>query len=107
MTIRGDGEQRRDFTYVGDVVRANILAATSNKVGNGEVMNIGSGDNYSVNDVAALIGGPRKHIDPVIEPRQTLADNTKAKELLGWEPSITLEEWIPSYKKYLSLDYSA
>jgi len=103
MTIRGDGEQRRDFTYVGDVVRANILAATSDKVGAGEVINIGNGDNRSINDVAALIGGDREYLDPVMEPRQTLADNTKAKELLGWEPSISLEEWMPKYKKELSL----
>ena len=103
MTINGDGEQRRDFTYVGDVVKANILAATSSNVGKGEVINIGNGDNRSVNQLADLIGGPRVYLDPVIEPKETLAENTKAKELLGWEPSVTLEEWIPKYKKSLGL----
>ena len=104
MTIVGDGEQRRDFTYVGDVVRANILASQSDKVGYGEVINIGNGDNRSINDLANLIGGPRLNIENRLEPKQTLADNSKAKELLGWSPTVTLEEWIPKYKKDLGLE---
>lgn len=103
MTIWGDGEQRRDFTYVKDVVRANILASESDNVGSGEVINIGNGDNRSVNEIAKLLGGEVEHIDPVLEPRKTLADNTKAKKLLGWEPSMTVEEWIPKYKEQLGL----
>tara|TARA_Y100000592_G_scaffold33207_1_gene52741 strand:- start:123 stop:1028 length:906 start_codon:yes stop_codon:yes gene_type:complete len=103
MTINGDGEQRRDFTYVGDVVDANIRAATSDKVGNGEVINIGSCNNKSVNELADLIGGERIHKDPVIEPFATLADNTKAKELLGWKPKQNFEEWVSKYKQDLGL----
>ena len=103
LTIRGDGEQRRDFTYVKDVARANILAASSDKVGEGEVINIGNGDNRSVNEIAALFGGETTNIDAVLEPRNTLADNRKAKELLGWEPTMTVERWIPKYKKQLKL----
>ena len=87
MTIRGDGEQRRDFTYVGDVVNANILASQSENVGNGEVINIGNGDNRSINDIADMIGGDRKHLDPVIEPKATLANNEKAKRILKFNPS--------------------
>ena len=104
MTIVGDGEQRRDFTYVGDVVRANISASQSDKVGYGDVINIGNGDNRSVNELAELIGGPRLNIDARLEPKQTLADNSKAKELLDWSPSVTLEEWLPKYKKQLGLN---
>ena len=104
MTINGDGEQRRDFTYVGDVVNANILASQSEKVGNGEVINIGNGDNRSINDIADMIGGERIHRDPVIEPAETLADNTKARELLGWKPTQNIEDWVPGYKKELGLD---
>ena len=74
MTINGDGEQRRDFTYVGDVVNANILASSSKNVGNGEVINIGNGDNRSVNQIAEMIGGPKIHLDPILEPNETLAD---------------------------------
>lgn len=104
LTIRGDGEQRRDFTYVKDVVRANILASKSKKVGNGEVINIGNGDNKSVNEVADMIGGTKITVDPVIEPRETLADNSLAKSLLGWEPTMDLEKWIPKYKKDCGID---
>ena len=104
MTIRGDGEQRRDFTYVGDVVNANILASQSEKVGNGEVINIGNGDNRSINDIADMIGGERIHREPVIEPKETLADNSLAEKLLGWKPTQNIEDWVPGYKKELGLD---
>lgn len=103
LTITGDGEQRRDFTYVGDVVKANILASSSLLVGKGESINIGNGDNRSVNEIADLIGGPKEYIEKRFEPEQTLADNTKAKQLLGWQPTTTVEEWIPKYKKNLGL----
>ena len=104
MTIRGDGEQKRDFTYVGDVVNANILASQSEKVGKGEVINIGNGDNRSINQIADMIGGDRINIEPVLEPKETLADNSLAKELLGWEPKQVIEDWIPSYKKDLGIE---
>ena len=104
MTINGDGEQRRDFTYVGDVVNANILASQSEKVGKGEVINIGNGDNRSINEIADMIGDNKVNVDPVIEPPETLADNSKARELLGWEPKGNINTWIPKYKKEMGLD---
>lgn len=103
MTITNDGEQRRDFTFVGDVVRANILAAESDKVGQGEVINIGRGQNYSVNELARMIGGPTVFIGSRIEPRETLADNSRAKKLLGWEPTMNLPDWLEKYKKEMGL----
>jgi UDP-glucose 4-epimerase len=103
MTIYGDGEQRRDFTYVGDVVDANVRAAFSEKVGNGEVINVGNGDNRSVNQLADMIGGERVHLEPRIEPMATLADNSKARELLGWKPTMKIEDWVVGYKKGLGL----
>ena len=51
--------QRRDFTYVGDVVNANILASKSIKIGKGEVINIGNGKNRSINEIADMIGGEK------------------------------------------------
>lgn len=103
MTIVGDGEQKRDFTSVVDVVKANILAANSQKVGKGEVINVGNGRNYSVNDVANFIGGPKINIASRIEPRETLADNSLARELLGWEPTGNLPLWIEQFKKEIGL----
>ncbi len=94
LTITNDGEQRRDFTYVGDVVDANIKAATSEKVGDGEVINIGRGSNYSVNEVADLISEEKEFIGDRLEPRETLADNTRAKELLDWSPKTDLKDWL-------------
>ena len=89
----------RDFTHVRDIARANLLAMTSTKVGQGDVINIGNNDNRSVNDIARMMGGKTVNIDPVVEPRETLADNTKAKNLLGWEPRIIIEDWSLSIKK--------
>ncbi len=104
MTVCGDGEYYRDFTHVADAVRANILAMTKDTVGKGERINIGNGKPQSVNDLVSLIGGP--HIN--IEPRQgdiryMEADNTKAKELLGWEPTIAIEEGVSELKKEFGL----
>lgn len=99
MTITGDGTQTRDFTHVEDVVRANLLAAESPHVGNGEVINIGAGRNVSINAVAALIGGPVEHIASRLEPHDTLADTTRARQLLGWEPRARLEEQIAALKR--------
>jgi len=103
MTITGDGEQTRDFTNVKDVVRANLLAMESEKVGKGEVMNIGAGHNYSINKIAELIGGPTVYIAPRLEPKHTLADSSLARELLGWEPQVGIEEGIAELKKMAGL----
>lgn len=103
MTITGDGTQTRDFTHVRDVVRANLLAAESEQVGNGEVINIGAGNNASVNRIAELIGGPTVNVEARLEPHDTLADNSKARELLGWEPTVSLEEGIAELKSLSNL----
>jgi nucleoside-diphosphate-sugar epimerase len=99
LTITGDGTQTRDFTHVRDVCRANILAAESKNVGKGEVINIGAGRNFSINQIAELIGGHKINIPPRIEPHDTLADNSLAKKLLNWEPQIKMEEGIEELKR--------
>ena len=92
LTIFGDGEQTRDFTYVSDVVSANILAMESDKAGKGEAINIGAGNNYSVNKVAEIIGGEKEYLPARQgEIKHILADISKAKQLLGWEPKYNLE----------------
>ncbi len=92
-TIFGDGTHTRDYVYVKDVVEANWLAATKKGRLNGEVFNIGSGKNTSVNQLATMIIGDRKikpiYTDPVVEPKDARADITKAKTL-GWEPKYSL-----------------
>jgi UDP-glucose 4-epimerase len=103
MTIRGDGEQRRDFTYVGDVVDANIKAGNMDLELEHEVFNIGNGDNRSVNEIADMIGGDKINVNSVIEPRETLADNKKAKDMLDWNPSKKIEKWVDKYKEDLDL----
>ena len=103
MTIRGDGDQRRDFIYVGDIVRANYLAMNSCKVGSGEVINIGSGASFSVNEIAKMMGGEVVYVDPVVEPKESLASIKKAKELLSWSPEQDIKDWLPKYKKSLGI----
>lgn len=94
LSITGDGEQTRDFTSVHDIVRANILAAESPTAKDGEVFNIGAGDNRSINSIAKMIGGPTKYVKARLEPRHNKADNTKARKVLGWKPEVKLEEGI-------------
>lgn len=99
ITIYGDGTITRDFTHVSDVVRANLLAAKSTKVGNGEVINAGAGRNVTIKALADMFGGEIIYGPPRVEAHDSLADNRKAKELLGWEPTIRLEEGIAQLKK--------
>ena len=101
ITVIGDGLQTRDFTNVKDVVEANILAATTdNNKALGQVFNIGAGKRYSILDLVDMIDCPREEStyinlpERMGEARDSLADNSKAREILGWEPSIDLEEWL-------------
>lgn len=103
MTIVGDGKQRRDFTNIKDVVDANILAMkTKNKDIFGEVINIGTGVNYSIRDLVNMID--TQHPVEYIEKRDaeigiSLSNNEKANRLLGWKSQINLEDWICKWKQ--------
>lgn len=98
LTIVGNGNQRRDFTYVKDVAWANILAMKSNKA-IGHLINIGSGRNYSVNEVAKIIDKNHVFIPPRPgESRITLADISKAQKLLKWQPKTKLADWLKNAK---------
>ena len=97
LTIVGDGNQRRDFTYVGDVVKANIMAAISNPDSEafGQVYNVGTGNNYSINQIARMFDHETVHIAPRPgETRLSLANNQKLRKTFGWEPSMKLEDWL-------------
>lgn len=101
LTIVGDGEQRRDFIHVSDVVNANIMAALKDVKSEsfGQVYNVGNGVNYSINEIANAISDNQTHISPRIgEARTTLADNIKLKTTFGWNPKINLLEWIDGQK---------
>lgn len=104
MTVCGDGEYYRDYTHVRDIARANILAMTAKDIGAGETINIGNNNPKSVLDIVEYIGGEHTFIDARIgDVRYTQADITRAKELLGWEPTIELEEGIATLKKEVGL----
>ena len=100
LTIVGDGNQRRDFTHVSDVVNANIMAAISNVETEmfGQVYNIGTGTNHSINEIAKIISDDIVNIPPRKgESRITLANIQKTKKTFGWHPKVKLEEWIKDY----------
>lgn len=103
LTIAGDGSHTRDYVHVSDVVRANILAAASEKVGKGEVINVGSGEETSIKDLAELIGGPTEAVAPRIETARSVADVSRAKELLGWSAATKLENGIAELKRIYGL----
>ena len=97
LTIVSDGNQRRDFTYVGDVVNANILAATKevDSEAFGELYNVGTGTNHSINQISRMIDHPSVHIPPRPgEARTSLANNQKLRKTFGWEPTVKVEDWI-------------
>jgi len=97
LTIVGDGEQRRDFVYVKDVARANLMAAISNAdpEAYGQVYNVGSGKNLSVNQIADLISNNQTSLPPRIgEARDSLANIEKISNAFGWRPDVNVEDWI-------------
>jgi UDP-glucose 4-epimerase len=97
LTIVGDGEQRRDYIYVKDVANANVMAAISNPDDDayGQVYNVGSGKNYSVNEIASFISDDTINIPPRIgEARNSLANIDKIRKTFAWKPEMNVEEWI-------------
>ena len=96
LTIVGDGSQQRDFVYVGDVARANYLAAIMPLKGcYGEVFNVGSGKNYSIQQIADLISNDQQYLPKRAgEIDTTLAVIDKISSVIGWKPEVDVLEWI-------------
>jgi len=91
LTIVGDGKQTRDFVHVSDVAAANILVSESDATG---VYNVGTGIEYSVNQIADMISDVQRNIPPRVgEARRSLSDSSKLQSL-GWKPQIKLEDWV-------------
>jgi nucleoside-diphosphate-sugar epimerase len=95
--VFGDGEQSRDFTYIDNVVRANLLAMSAERL-HGEAINIACGERISLNQLLRILKGILGSFQPPIykDPRQgdvkhSLADIRKGKEVLGYEPSVGIE----------------
>jgi len=100
ITIVGDGTQRRDFVYVGDVAKANYLAATMPLEEHlGEVFNVGSGKNYSIQEIADCISSNQTYIPKRSgEMETTLSNIDKIGEVIGWKPQIDVIDWINGQK---------
>ena len=93
LTITGDGEQRRDFTHVEDIVNA-LVNCMYEKV-YGHVFELGRGKNYSINEIAEMFGGEKVYISrPKGEAQDTLCTAKEARHFLKWEPKINVGEWI-------------
>ena len=93
LTIVGNGKQTRDFIHVYDLVNGIIKAALSKKIG--KIYNIGGGEEIKINKIAKLIGGKKIHIPKRPgEPNRSLADITKIKKDLNWQPKIKIEEGV-------------
>jgi UDP-glucose 4-epimerase len=99
LTIVGDGEQRRDFVHVHDIVQANILAFNHKEKINGSTFNVGSGVNYSMNEIASFISDNSIHIPfREGEARHTLANISKIKNVLDFNPRVDVKKWIFNQK---------
>jgi len=102
-TIFNDGNQKRDFVHVDDVVDANILVATHNHKFSGEQYNIGTGKSISVNEIVDLLGGEKSYGTTVIEPFETLSCTAKIDLDLDWKAKKGFSDWISEYKENLGL----
>jgi UDP-glucose 4-epimerase len=96
LTITGDGEQRRDFTYVGDIVDGLIRASQYKSDSLSEEFELGNGKNYSINELAEAFGDyPKEYVDARPgEMRVTLNTDTKAEDLLGWKPKGDIVKFV-------------
>ncbi|MFC1967372.1 NAD-dependent epimerase/dehydratase family protein [Chloroflexota bacterium] len=106
ITVYGDGEQTRDFTYVSDIVDANLLAAGSGLAG--QIFNIGGGSRITVNELVRKLekatGKPArlKYIEQQKgDVRDTLADVSRAGKLLKWQPQVGIDEGLRQYVDWL------
>jgi len=95
LTVVGCGSQRRDFTHVSDIVTANIQALTIQLPYYGQLFNLGTGTNYSIKQIADMISINQERVGSRVgEATETLADVTKAQQILGWSAQVSLVDYI-------------
>jgi len=95
ITVTSDGEQRRDFTHVDDIVDAMIRVVELMPSQWGSTFELGRGKNYSINEVTEMFGGEKVYIDEIPgETRDTLCRSDLARKKLRWNPKINLEDWV-------------
>jgi len=95
LNIVNDGEQKRDFIHVNDIVKANLICGfKKDKPFNGEIYNVGSGVAYSVNEIADMFGGEKKYGEKRIEPKNSIAETAKINLDLDWESTESLSKFI-------------
>tara|TARA_B110000037_G_scaffold51296_1_gene63032 strand:- start:74 stop:955 length:882 start_codon:yes stop_codon:yes gene_type:complete len=98
ITVTGDGKQTRDFVYVEDVVSACISAYTDTVENGVQILNVASGQETSIMDLAEAFGGEIVHIEERNEPKRSVADITKIKTTLNWQPLTRLLNWVKLIK---------
>lgn len=97
LTVVGDGEQRRDFTYVGDIVRGLLMSAENFK---NDEYQLGTGRDYSILEVAKMFSDNIKFVPPRKGDRRSgLANVTETYEKLGWKAEMHLDQWIQNLKQ--------
>jgi UDP-glucose 4-epimerase len=97
LTIVGDGSQKRDFSYIDDIINANIIAFSKDLDPShfGQVYNVASGTNYSINEIASMISDSVIYIPARIgEAKETLSNTNKIKSVFGWNSKTSIEDWI-------------
>ena len=97
LNIVNDGEQKRDFIHVEDIIQANILVANLTKNHKGDIFNVGTGQAYTVNEIADMFGGNKKYGEKRIEPKNSIAENAKITLDLNWKPKNKLKTWINTF----------
>ncbi len=101
LTVTGDGEQRRDFTHVEDIVDGLVRCSLNMDVASGKIFELGRGKNYSINEITEMFGEKEVEYIPMRpgEMRVTLCESVEARELLGWNPKIDIKDYIKNWRQ--------
>jgi UDP-glucose 4-epimerase len=103
LTVTGDGEQRRDFTHISDIAEGLIALSQEAGLKSGEIYNLGTGKNHSINELARMFGDEIAYIPQRPgEARTTLADISRTTEATGWQPRFSIEDYAHQHRLHLT-----